>query len=128
MASLYNITSRADLDSIKGTAEHKQFMQMLRGTLFNVTKGEKAWEAVESNQTIDQFGFDRKDFEPIELPVFPEFVPSPTDAEIKAAQAESNRRAAYTAESDPLFFKHQRGEVEKQVWLDKIAEIKARFP
>jgi hypothetical protein len=46
----------------------------------------------------------------------------------KAAQAESSRRVAYAAESDPLFFKAQRGEIEQQVWLDKIAEIKARFP
>jgi hypothetical protein len=46
----------------------------------------------------------------------------------KAAQVESNRRAAYTAEADPLFFKAQRGEIEQQVWLDKITEIKARFP
>ena len=46
----------------------------------------------------------------------------------KAAQAESSRRAAYTVEADPLFFKAQRGEIEQQVWLEKIAEIKARFP
>jgi hypothetical protein len=46
----------------------------------------------------------------------------------KAAEAEANRKAAYIAEADPLFFKAQRGEVEQQVWLDKIAEIKARYP
>jgi hypothetical protein len=49
-------------------------------------------------------------------------------AALKAEEAERNRRAAYQAEADPLFFKAQRGEVEQQVWLDKIAEIKARFP
>jgi hypothetical protein len=49
-------------------------------------------------------------------------------AEQKAIKADSNRRAAYTAEADPLFFKAQRGEIEQQEWLDKIAEIKARFP
>jgi hypothetical protein len=41
---------------------------------------------------------------------------------------EENRKAAYIAESDPLFFKAQRGEVTQQEWLDKIAEIKARYP
>jgi hypothetical protein len=46
----------------------------------------------------------------------------------KAAEAEANRKAAYTAEADPLFFRSQRGEIEEQVWLDKIAEIKARYP
>jgi hypothetical protein len=49
-------------------------------------------------------------------------------AEKKAAEAEAQRRVAYAAEADPLFFKAQRGEVEQQVWLDKIAEIKTRFP
>ena len=46
----------------------------------------------------------------------------------KAAEAEANRKAAYIAEADPLFFKYQRGETTEQEWLDKIAEIKARFP
>jgi hypothetical protein len=46
----------------------------------------------------------------------------------KATEAENNRKAAYIAEADPLFFKTQRGEATEQEWLDKIAEIKARFP
>jgi hypothetical protein len=46
----------------------------------------------------------------------------------KAAEAEANRKAAYIAEADPLFFKSQRGEATLQEWQDKIAEIKARFP
>jgi hypothetical protein len=41
---------------------------------------------------------------------------------------ESLRAEAYRNESDPLFFKAQRGEIEQQVWLDKVAEIKARYP
>jgi hypothetical protein len=49
-------------------------------------------------------------------------------AQQKLEQAEANRRTAYQQEADPLFFKAQRGEVEQQVWLDKIAEIKQRFP
>ena len=40
----------------------------------------------------------------------------------------SLRAEAYRNESDPLFFKWQRGEIEQQVWLDKVAEIKARYP
>ena len=46
--------------------------------------------------------------------------------EITAIQ-ESNRKQAYIEESDPLFFKWQRGEIEKQVWLDKVDEIKQRW-
>ena len=44
-----------------------------------------------------------------------------TDAALKAARAE-----AYRTESDPLFFKAQRGEVTMEEWLAKIDEIKAR--
>ena len=49
-------------------------------------------------------------------------------AEKKVAEAEANRKAAYAAEADPLFFKAQRGELPEQEWLDKVAEIKARYP
>jgi hypothetical protein len=49
-------------------------------------------------------------------------------AAIAAEKAEASRKAAYITEADPLFFKAQRGEVEQQVWLDKVAEIKARYP
>ena len=41
---------------------------------------------------------------------------------------EANRRAAYIAEADPLFFKAQRGEATMEQWQDKVAEIKARYP
>ena len=44
------------------------------------------------------------------------------------AEAERMRQAAYAAEGDPLFFKSQRGKATKQEWLDKIAEIEARYP
>ena len=48
---------------------------------------------------------------------------------IKAAeQAERNRQVAYIAESDPLFFKAQRGEATMEEWQSKVAEIKARYP
>lgn len=46
----------------------------------------------------------------------------------QAAQAEAWRAEAYRIESDPLFFKSQRGEVTHQEWLDKVSEIKARYP
>lgn len=52
-----------------------------------------------------------------------------TKEEILAQEAlakEEIRAEAYRNESDPLFFKWQRSEVEKQAWLDKVAEIKGR--
>jgi hypothetical protein len=65
--------------------------------------------------------------------------PKPSQAELDAAwpavqqaQAEAlvdaQRHAAYVAESDPLFFQWQRGEATEQDWLDKVAEIQARYP
>lgn len=41
---------------------------------------------------------------------------------------EAARAAAYRAEADPLFFQAQRGKATEAEWLDKIAEIEARFP
>ncbi len=50
------------------------------------------------------------------------------EADIRAAQVEAQRAEAYRTESDPLFFKSQRGEATQQEWLDKVAEIKTRYP
>ena len=63
----------------------------------------------------------------------------PTEAEIAAEVARltalepariatENRRNAYIAEADALFFKAQRGEATREDWQAKVAEIKARFP
>jgi len=38
------------------------------------------------------------------------------------------READYRREADPLGMQVMRGDVEKAVWLKKIAEIKARYP
>lgn len=38
------------------------------------------------------------------------------------------RAEAYKNESDPLFFKWQRSEATEQEWLDKVVEIKNRYP
>ena len=38
------------------------------------------------------------------------------------------RAQSYREESDPLFFKWQRGEATEQDWLAKVAEIKSRWP
>jgi hypothetical protein len=53
------------------------------------------------------------------------------DEEIQQEIAERQEQArveAYRNESDPIFFKYQRDEATKEEWLDKIAEIKARYP
>jgi len=48
--------------------------------------------------------------------------------ESELRQVEKNRRNAYRNESDPLYLKWQREEATEQEWLDKIEEIKERFP
>ena len=69
------------------------------------------------------------------------FENTPTDEELIAAfpeylaKKEENRiitnialrDEAYRIESDPIFFKWQRGEKTKQDWLDKVTEIKSRY-
>lgn len=42
--------------------------------------------------------------------------------------AKENRAQAYREESDPLFFKTQRGEATMEEWLAKVQEIKQLFP
>lgn len=53
---------------------------------------------------------------------------APEPEPLTQEQIDALRLAAYQSESDPLFFKYQRGEIEKQVWLDKVQEIKERYP
>ena len=54
-------------------------------------------------------------------------IETPEPYKLTAEEIEAARLAAYQREADPLFFRWQRGEAEKQDWLDKIAEIKLRF-
>jgi hypothetical protein len=48
--------------------------------------------------------------------------------QIQIEKNQEARKIAYQNESDPLFFEYQRGDVEKSVWLQKIKEIKERYP
>jgi len=54
--------------------------------------------------------------------------PKPPTPEEEAEILRMKRQSAYQQEADPLFFKAQRGEATEQQWLEKIEEIKARFP
>jgi hypothetical protein len=82
----------------------------------------------QNTATIERFGFTLADFPDAPVPDMPDYNPDERAAEQELAEAKSNRSAAYTAEADPLFFKYQRGEAEEQEWLDKIEEIRARYP
>ncbi len=65
--------------------------------------------------------------------------PKPTQAELDALWpevqheqqvkvVESQRKAAYTTESDPVFFQYQRGDATEQEWLDAVQAVKDRYP
>lgn len=75
----YNINTREDLDSIKGTAEHTEFMSFLKGTInkkvdiqtypdnyeeadYDGEKLEPIWDDVEDLSIIESFGFTKADF------------------------------------------------------------------
>lgn len=60
----------------------------------------------------------------------PDAVALVAKAEAAAARAQIRdaRRAAFTAEADPLAFKVLRGEASQAEYEAKVAEIRARFP
>jgi hypothetical protein len=57
----------------------------------------------------------------VEVESLPPMVPAKADQEAR-------RRAAYTAEADPLFFKWQAGEGTEADWLAKRQEIRDHYP
>ena len=56
-----------------------------------------------------------------------EFLPTQPEP-LTLEQLQALRAVAYKNEADPIFFKAQRGEATEQEWLDKIEEIKLRYP
>jgi hypothetical protein len=63
-------------------------------------------------------------------PTYQEVVDAWAEVELESSnlKVENMRRQAYQKESDPLFFEYQRELIEKNVWLDKVQEIKDRYP
>lgn len=77
------INTRADLDAIKGTPEHTEFMKFLKGSMSRQQdvavrpddygqpeyEGDvipPVWETVEDLTTITAFGFSKEDFNSVE--------------------------------------------------------------
>jgi hypothetical protein len=65
--------------------------------------------------------------------------PKPTQAELDAlwpevqyetqvAQVETARLTAYEQQSDPIFFKWQRGDATELEWREAVAKVKAENP
>lgn len=120
------INTRADLEALS-KAEQDSFKQKLAAGI-NGWEWSGIWVQVQNTATIKQFGFTISDFPDAPVPPMPTSNPDQQEQERKAAEVEENRKAAYISESDPLFFKAQRGEATMEDWQAKVDEIKQRFP
>jgi hypothetical protein len=98
------------------------FKQLLQGSIYRLEKDDTlaCWKAVEDTSTIERYGFTKADFPDAVAPALPVYV-APALPDYTALRLND-----YRNESDPLFFKWQRGEVTQEEWLAKVAEIKAR--
>jgi hypothetical protein len=121
------INTRADLDTLSA-ADQAVFKARLAAGIYNWQWIDGQWVLQESTSTLEQFGFIVADLSDAPKPEKPDYNPDEREAQRKADEAIESRRNAYIAEADPLFFKAQRDEATYQEWLDKIAEIKARYP
>lgn len=121
------INSKSDLDAAPDEVRNL-FLQRLAAGIYYWTWENAQWVIKENTATLEHLGFTVADFPDAPKPVKPDYNPDEIESQRKIEEAEANRKAAYIAEADPLFFKTQRGEATEQEWLDKVAEIKARYP
>jgi hypothetical protein len=114
------INTREDLESLTGTDEYVQFIDKLKGSLFNVRKDDVLgkWVADESNELIEQYGFTRADFDPIVQPTLPVYTPDNSEALKVIADAK-----AYLASTDWIVTKI----TELQIAGDDIAPLKTKY-
>ena len=84
-------------------------------------------ELDELNEHLSQFGVKQMTQEQIDAELAAQAENAPFIAAQKAADRDNAIRSAMSAEADPLFYMWQAGEIDKQVWLDKRAEIRTRF-
>jgi hypothetical protein len=127
------INTREDLDSIKGTPEHEIFMAGLRGSLFQLQKDDslQEWVLLEDNSTIEQFGFKRADFEPIELPAVPAY--KPDNSETLQQITELKQKLADTDYKDLPSYKPKEGELIEEViaqrdaWREEIRVLESEI-
>ena len=88
-------------------------------TTYPITENEKDMIEVSGQMALWQY----KDGQVVES----EFAPQIYKNEYNAKQKQL-RLQAYEQESDPIFFKWQRGEATEQQWLDAVAQVSLQFP
>ena len=121
------INNRTDLDAAPKDVQ-EAFKQRLAAGINSWQWNGKKWVKVQNTETIERFGFTVADFPDAPVLEQPDYNPDEQEQERKQAEAVENRRQAYIAESDPIFFMAQRGEATMEEWQAKVDEIKQRFP
>jgi hypothetical protein len=83
-----------------------------------------------------QYSIDGNDYDTL---VWESDTPKPTQEELDAMWSEvqyenqcaivdQQRLIAYEKQSDPIFFKWQRGDATEQEWLDAVQAVKDQYP
>ena len=121
------INNRKDLDALP-KAEQDAFKARLAAGINRWDWQEGDWVLMQDTATIERFGFTLADFPDAPVPDKPTNNPDEDAKAQQLAEAKANRANAYAQESDPLFFKTQRGEATIEEWQAKVDEIRDRFP
>jgi len=121
------INDRQDLDALS-PAEQDAFKARLAAGINRWDWQEGDWVLTQDTATIERFGFTLADFPDAPVPDKPTNNPDEDAKAQQLAEAKANRANAYAQESDPLFFKAQRGEATIEEWQAKVDEIRDRFP
>ena len=121
------INNRKDLDALP-KADQESFKVLLAVGINRWDWQEGDWVLTQDIATIERFGFTLADFPDAPVPDKPTNNPDEDAKAQQLAEAKANRANAYAQESDPLFFKAQRGEATIEEWQAKVDEIRDRFP
>ena len=121
------IATRKDFD-VAPEADQQRFLRALATGAKRWQWTGKKWELQSDYSQAEKFGFTESDLPEVLEPAKPDYNPDERAKDAAIAEAVESRRQAYQLESDPLFFKAQRGEATEQDWLDAVQAIKDRYP
>ena len=121
------INNRKDLDALP-QADQESFKVLLAAGINRWDWQEGDWVLTQETATIERFGFTLADFPDALVPDKPTNNPDEDAKAQQLAEAKASRANAYAQESDPLFFKAQRGEATMEEWQAKVDEIRGRYP
>ena len=120
------INTKADYEAAS-EQEQQRFRASIAAGVHKWKWNGAEWELKTDYSQAEAFGLSKKSLPDIK-PEKPDYNPDERARDAAIAEATEARSRAYQAESDPLFFKAQRGEVTEQAWLDAVSAIKKRYP